>query len=96
MQPRLLVTDILKESLYTFVQIWIEIVYEVEQEIKYYEGAYNEEAENVYGNVSALLDYKLTNWQPLEVVFNGKLAISSAIWLNWVEVPCKNTKSFIG
>ncbi len=57
MQPRLLVTDILKELLYTYLQI----VLEVEQEIKYSTGAYNEEAENVYGNVSALLDYKLTN-----------------------------------
>jgi hypothetical protein len=56
-QPRLLVTDILKELLYTYLQI----VLEVEQEIKYSTGAYNEEAENVYGNVSALLDYKLTN-----------------------------------
>ena len=87
MQPRLLVTDILKELLYTFVQSELE----VEQEIKYSVGAYNEEAENVYGNVSALLDYKLTNWQPLEAVADGKIAMSLAVWLNWVEVPCKNT-----
>ncbi len=40
MQPRLLVTDILKELLYTFVQSELE----VEQEIKYSVGAYNEEA----------------------------------------------------
>ena len=92
MQPRLLVTDILKELLYTFLQSELE----VEQEIKYSVGAYNEEAENVYGNVSALFDYKLINWQPLETVSNGKLAISAAIWLNWVEVPCKNSKSSIG
>ena len=87
MQPRLLVTDILKELLYTFVQSELE----VEQEIKYSVGAYNEEAENVYGNVSALLDYKLTNWQPLEAVADCKIAMSLAIWSNWVEVPCKNT-----